>query len=92
MIRYMPPAPMERALVESTTLRSAGHDPKLAVSELQFLNGAVYHYFLVPQRAYRDLLWARSKGGYFNQNIRGRYSYQRIQDAVPISPEPALSI
>ena len=71
---------MQRALVESTTLRSAGHDSPSAVLELQFLNGAVYQYFFVPQRVYRDLLGARSKGGYFNQNIRGRYSYQRVQD------------
>ena len=69
---------MQRVFVESSTLGSAGHDPKSAVLELQFRNGAVYHYFLVPQRVYRDLLGAPSKGGYFNQNIRGRYPYQRI--------------
>jgi hypothetical protein len=61
---------MQRVLVESTTLGSAGHDTQAAVLELQFRNGAVYQYFLVPRRIYRDLLWARSKGGYFNQNIR----------------------
>jgi hypothetical protein len=70
---------MQRAFVESTTLRSAGHDPQSAVLELQFCNGAVYRYFLVPQRVYRDLIGASSKGGYFNQNIRGRYPYQRTQ-------------
>ncbi len=71
---------MQRALVESTTLRSAGHDVQSAVLELQFCNGAVYHYFLVPTRVYQDLLGARSKGAYFNQNIRGKYTYQRVQD------------
>jgi KTSC domain len=73
---------MQRMLVESTTLGSAGHDAQSAVLELQFRNGAVYQYFLVPQRVYRDLLCADSKGGYFNQNIRGRYPYQRVQDAT----------
>jgi hypothetical protein len=68
---------MQRAFVESTTLRSAGHDPKSAVLELQFRNGALYRYFLVPQQVYRDLMGASSKGAYFNQNIRGRYPYQR---------------
>jgi KTSC domain len=34
---------MQRAFVESTTLRSAGHDAQTAVLELQFQNGAVYH-------------------------------------------------
>ncbi len=72
---------MQRVLVESTTLASAGHDPRAAVLELQFRNGAVYRYFHVPRRVYRDLVRAQSKGGYFNQNIRAKYSYKLIQDA-----------
>ena len=77
---------MQRAFVESTTLRSAGHDAQSAVLELQFRNGAVYRYLLVPQTVYRDLLGARSKGGYFNQNIRGRYPYQLVQGSSSLRP------
>lgn len=73
---------MQRVLVQSTTLASAGHDARAAVLELQFRNGAVYQYFHVPRRVYQDLLWAQSKGSYFNQNIRGRYPYRLIQDAA----------
>ena len=75
---------MQRKFVESSTLWSAGHDAQSAVLELQFRNGAVYLYGLVPRNAYRDLLGAPSKGGYFNQNIRGKYPYQRVQK--PSSP------
>jgi len=71
---------MQRTFVESSTLRSAGHDVQSAVLELQFHSGAVYQYGLVPRSVYRDLLGAPSKGGYFNQNIRGRYPYQRVQE------------
>ena len=73
---------MQRVLVESTTLASAGHDARSAVLELQFRNGAVYQYFLVPRRVYRGLLSALSKGGYFNHYIRGKYPYKLIQDAA----------
>ena len=73
---------MQRVLVESTTLASAGHDAKAAVLELQFRSGAVYQDLHVPRRIYRDLLCAQSKGGYFNQNIRGKYPYKLIQDAA----------
>lgn len=73
---------MQRVFVESTTLGSAGHDAHSTVLELQFRNGAVYQYFRVPRRIYDDLLRADSKGGYFNQNIRGRYPHQRIQNAT----------
>lgn len=83
---------MQRACVNSTTLRSAGYDAHSAVLELQFRHGAVYQYFLVPPRVYRDLLGAPSHGGYFNQNIRGRYLYQRVPDISPLIPEGPLSI
>jgi hypothetical protein len=55
--------------------------PRRTVLELQFRNGAVYQYFGVPRRIYYDLLRADSKGGYFNQKIRGKYPHQRIQNA-----------
>ena len=71
---------MQRVLVESTTLGSAGHDAQSAVLELQFRSGAVYQYFFVPPSVYQDLLSARSKGAYFNQRIRGIYHFQRMQD------------
>jgi len=77
---------MQHVLVESSTLASAGHDAQSAVLELQFRNGAVYRYLLVSQSVYRDLLDARSKGAYFNQNIRGRYPYQRVQVASSLRP------
>ena len=73
---------MQHVLVESTTLTSAGHDARAAVLELQFRNGSVYQYFHVPAGTYRDLLWAPSKGGYFNREIRGRYPYRLIQNAT----------
>jgi hypothetical protein len=77
---------MQRVPVGSSTLASAGHDAQLAVLELQFRNGAIYQYFLVPPSVYRDLLEAHSKGGYFNQNIRGRYPYHLVQ--AILSPRP----
>ena len=82
---------MQRAFVESTTLRSAGHDAQSAVLELQFRNGVVYRYMPVPPWVYRDLLDARSKGAYFNHNIRGRYAYQRVQGASSLRAQRPLS-
>ncbi len=69
---------MQRVLVGSTTLASAGHDDMSAILELQFRSGAIYQYFDVPDAVYQHLLEAPSKGVFFNQNIRGRYRYQRI--------------
>ena len=73
---------MQHVFVASTTLESAGHDAQSALLELQFRNGAVYQYFLVPPNVYQDLLGASSKGAFFNRNIRGRYRYRRIPAAT----------
>jgi hypothetical protein len=74
-----------RVPVESTTLASAGHDANSATLELQFRSGAVYRYFAVPQRVFEDLLQAKSKGLYFNQNIRDKYPYNLVQDAAGVT-------
>jgi len=76
---------MQRVLVDSTTLASAGHDAASATLELQFRSGAVYRYFDVPGAAYQSLLGASSKGAYFNQNIRGRYLYQRMRSTLDLT-------
>ena len=75
---------MLHVLVQSTTLASAGHDAGSAALELQFRNGAVYQYLSVPRAVFHSLLRAPSKGAFFNQNIRGRYLYKRIQ----VAPRP----
>lgn len=69
---------MLHVLMESTTLASAGHDARSDVLELQFRNGAMYRYFSVPRGVFQSLLSAPSKGGFFNQNIRGRYPYKLV--------------
>ncbi|MBI4902343.1 MAG: KTSC domain-containing protein [Acidobacteria bacterium] len=76
---------MQRVLVGSTTLASAGHDAKSAILELQFRSGAVYRYYDVPVAVYQRLLEAPSKGVYFNQSIRGRYFYQRIGGTLDLA-------
>lgn len=72
---------MRRTRVESTTLRSAGYDPRQRILELEFTSGAVYRYLDVTAPVYRALMAAESKGRYFNQEIRDDYSALLIQSA-----------
>ena len=65
--------------VESSTLVTVGYDPDGELLRLEFCGSrAVYQYFAVPAAVHTALLAATSKGGYFNQAIRGRYHFVRV--------------
>ena len=67
-----------RTPVDSSNLASVGYDPKLKVLEVEFHSGAVYQYFGVELKIYDQLMYAHSKGQYFNRNIRQQnYKYTR---------------
>jgi hypothetical protein len=65
--------------VDSTLLRSVSYDMGLSILEVEFRDGALYHYFDVPATIYTDLLAADSKGSYFNRFVRSRFRYTRIR-------------
>lgn len=69
---------MERTHVSSTNLRGIGFDPETRILEVEFVNGTVYQYQEVPRAEYDALMAAGSKGGYFNANIRKKYSCVKI--------------
>jgi hypothetical protein len=46
--------------------------------DLKFRPGATYRYFDVPQPVVEALITAKSKGAYFNRNIRTRFPCQRL--------------
>jgi hypothetical protein len=64
--------------LESTTLAGVAYDNSTEVLRLEFRSRAIYCYFGVPHRIYRELLEAESKGSYFNRNVRGRFPFQRL--------------
>lgn len=78
-----------RVAVESTTLATVGYDEARELLQLEFCSRAVYLYCNVPSTVYQALLSAPSKGRYFNQMIRGRFSYRPIAnfDTVPQGAE-----
>lgn len=68
---------MKREHVESSNIESIGYDVKTQTLEIEFLNGAIYQYFDVPEHKHTDLMVASSKGGYFAANIKGSYRYSK---------------
>ena len=47
---------MERQYVSSSNIASIGYDPDNQVLEIEFLSGAVYQYYDVPQSVYDGLM------------------------------------
>lgn len=68
---------MQRKHVTSSAISSVGYDERSSVLEVEFQSGAVYDYFDVPPKIYRDLLKASSKGSFVSRRIRDRYPFVR---------------
>jgi len=70
---------MERQSVSSQNLSSVGYDEEASILEIGFNSGAVYQFYGVPEYIYASLLFAGSKGTFFDQFIRKRgYSYRQV--------------
>ena len=75
---------MNTAAVESSALAQVAYDTQRAILHVQFHDGAVYQYLGVPLRTYQDLLWADSKGAYFNHHIRSLFPYAILPGTAPV--------
>jgi hypothetical protein len=70
---------MKRIPVHSSCLKAVGYDKKHSVLEIEFSDQDVYRYFHVPERFYKGLLEAGSKGDYFETHIRkAGYAYRHL--------------
>ena len=63
---------------DSTAFKEIGYDAEGSRLFLRFRNSGRYIYSDVPETVWQTLKDADSKGGYFNQEIRGHYAYERI--------------
>jgi hypothetical protein len=68
---------MERVSVSSSNIASVGHDDPAQTLEVEFLNGAVYEYYDVPEHVYQELISASSVGRYFAQRVKDVYGFSR---------------
>lgn len=70
---------MERQYVSSSNIASIGYDQDNMVLEIEFLSGAIYQYYDVPQSIYEGLMAADSHGKYLAAYIKkGGYRYAQV--------------
>jgi len=80
---------MLRVDLQSTSLKAVTYQDQSAHLELEFRSGAIYRYSAVPALVYQELLRAESKGRYFNQHIRNRFTHAQINPA-PVALPPSI--
>ena len=64
---------IKREAVESTAIASIGYSKRLHALEIEFRNGAIYRYLDVESLVHRDLMNAKSKTRFYDDNIRKKY-------------------
>ena len=69
---------MERRNVDSTMIRSIGHDSTASVLEIEFISGPIWQYRDFPESAWHEFDSADSHWKYFHAYIKGNYSESQI--------------
>jgi len=72
--------PIERKVVDSTSLVSMGYDPESKTLEIEFPKAAVYRYHDVSAEQFRALAEAPSIGTHFASYVRGKFPWFRIDN------------
>ena len=67
--------------VRSTNIASIGYDPASQQMQVKFHSGATYNYFGVHPSVNDALMSAKSKGQFFDQQIKNRYRSQKEHGA-----------
>lgn len=69
---------MDRVVVSSSNIISAGYDPGSETLEIEFKDGAVYQYYNVSAHLYEQFQSASSKGQFFNAYIKNAVPFSRV--------------
>jgi hypothetical protein len=64
----------------STVIRSFRYLPHERQLEIVFVTGRRYLYLEVPEQTYTAMTNAFSKGEFFNDQIRDRFAFVRLED------------
>lgn len=65
---------MQMIQVNSSAIFAVGYDPQTARMQINFAQGHTYDFCRVPQHVYDGLMRSSSKGTYYNDHIKDRYT------------------
>jgi hypothetical protein len=63
----------------STVIQRFDYSAKEEALDVTFSTGKRYRYLRVPQKVYRGMREAFSKGVYFNRHIKDRFAFEKLE-------------
>lgn len=69
--------------VQPDPISAISYDPPRAKLFVEFADGERYIYVGVPGEVHRRFVKSPSKGRFFQNEIRGRYPFNRLEDGQP---------
>lgn len=63
----------------STVISFMSYSADTSVLRITFVSGLVYHYKNVPVEIYNRLRTAKSKGTYFNEHIKNKFDFEKVE-------------
>ncbi|QHG18003.1 KTSC domain-containing protein [Nostoc sp. ATCC 53789] len=73
--------PIAMLPVSSSMAIALGYDRDEQILQVEFQSGSVYQYLGVDEDTWEDLHASDSVGSFFNQEIKGRYDCDRLDNA-----------
>jgi len=61
----------------SSVISNIRYDKDTRSLFITFVSGLVYKYLSVPEKVYREIKTASSKGSYLNRFIKGKFSFEK---------------
>ena len=62
----------------STAIRRIVYRHETQTLDIEFITGRVYRYLAVPEHVAAGFARYRSKGGFFNRTMRGRFEFVQL--------------
>jgi len=63
----------------SSVIAAMHYDPGSATLRIIYVSGMVYDYKNVPEKIYKAMKSAGSKGTYLNRYIKGNYEFEKVK-------------
>lgn len=63
----------------SSVVAAMYYNPASSTLRIIFISGMVYDYLNVPEKIYKAMKSAASKGNYLNSHIKGKYPFKKIK-------------
>ena len=73
---------MDRQVVDTSHIRKVAFEPGGEELEIEFADGGIYRYQMVPREIYQELMEADSKTSYFTQTINERFACVRVDPTL----------